>query len=108
MDLQTEDLDAEELLHLAIQASQADRHDQAITYLKRAQAKAPENANIAYFLGAEHAQIGLYQRAMEEMAQALELNPALHTARFQLGLLYLTSGLAAPATEALGPLTALG
>lgn len=108
MELQTTDLDADELLHLAIQASQADRHDQAITYLKRALAKAPENADIAYFLGAEHAQIGLYERAMEEMVHALELNPALHTARFQLGLLYLTSGQVGPSLQTLEPLEALG
>lgn len=108
MDLQTNDLDADELLHLAIQASQIDRHDQAITYLKRAAQKAPENADIAYFLGAEHAQIGLYERAMEEMAHALELNPDLHTARFQLALLYLTSGRVEATTETLGPLAALG
>ncbi|TCS37735.1 tetratricopeptide repeat protein [Paucimonas lemoignei] len=108
MELQTSDLDADELLHLAIQASQSDRHDQAITYLKRAMAKAPENADIYYFLGAEHAQIGLYERAMEEMAQALELNPALHTARFQLGLLYLTSGRVEPSLQTLQPLEELG
>src|SRR5258708_1433265 len=45
-----------------------------------------------YLLGAEHAQIGLYDRAVEEIAKAVELDPKLTTARFQLGLLHLTSG----------------
>lgn len=108
MELQTANLDTDELLQLAIQASQIDRHDQAITYLKQAVKNSPENANVLYFLAAEHAQIGLYERAMEEMSQALELNPELNTARFQLGLLYLTSGRVEPALETLAPLTTLG
>ncbi len=108
MDLQTADLDVDELLQLAIQASQGDRHDQAITYLKRAIEKNPENANVVYFLAAEHAQIGLYERAMEGMERALQIDPALHTARFQLGLLYLTSAQVEPAVATLEPLTQLG
>ncbi len=108
MDLQTADLDVDELLQLAIQASQTDRHDQAITYLKRAIEKNPENANVVYFLAAEHAQIGLYERAMEGMERALQIDPALHTARFQLGLLYLTSARVEPALATLEPLTTLG
>ena len=34
----------------------------------------------------------MYDKAAEEMAHALELEPDLTSARFQLGLLYLTSG----------------
>lgn len=107
MDLQTDQLDTDELLHLAIQASKMQRQDQAITYLKQAVQKNPENADVLYMLAAEHAQIGLYERAAEEMTQALALNPDLHTARFQLGLLYLSSGKAEPALATLQPLTQL-
>jgi hypothetical protein len=39
-----------------------------------------------------HADIGMYDAAAQEMARALELKSDLHTARFQLGLLNLTSG----------------
>lgn len=86
------ELDAEELLHLAMSASAEGRHDDAISSLKRALVLAPREGRIHYMLGAEHAQIGLYDRAAEEMAQALQFDPKLDTARFQLGLLHITSG----------------
>lgn len=87
-----ERLDADELLHLAIRASEADRHEESISYLKRAADIAPKNGKVHYLLGAEHAQIGLYERAMEEMQRAVDLDPTLYTAHFQLGLLYVTAG----------------
>lgn len=90
--MSTARLDDEELLHLALRASDEDRHEDAISYLKRALDVAPNNAKARYMLGAEHAQIGLYDRAAEEMAEAVKLDPSLVTAQFQLGLLHLTSG----------------
>ena len=48
------------------------------------------NAELHYLLGAELAQAGDYPRAVVEMGRAIELQPELHTARFQLGLLHLT------------------
>lgn len=95
--------DADELLHLAIEAANRDDHGQAISYLKAAQEKnlpAAEFGKLTYFLGAEYAQIGLYDRAVEAMQAAVDADPSLHTARFQLGLLHLTSGRAAAAREA--------
>jgi Flp pilus assembly protein TadD len=87
-----ERLDASELLHLAIRASEADKHEESISYLKRAIDIEPKNGKVHYLLGAEHAQIGLYERATEEMQHAVALDPTLYTAHFQLGLLYLTAG----------------
>lgn len=87
-----ERLDADELLHLAIRASEAGQHEESITYLKRAGELEPKNGKVHYLLGAEHAQIGLYDRAASEMQRAVELDPTLYTAHFQLGLLYITSG----------------
>lgn len=84
-------LDADALLHLAIAASDRDQTDQAIAFLKRAIEIDPGNAKAHYLLGAEHAQIGLFDRAMEDMGRALELDADLDAARFQLGLLRLTS-----------------
>jgi tetratricopeptide (TPR) repeat protein len=82
-------LDDEELLHLAIEASRTGRHGDAITHLKEAANKSERNAKVRFLLGAEHAQIGLFDRAAEEMTAALKLDPGLVPARFQLGLLYL-------------------
>jgi tetratricopeptide (TPR) repeat protein len=50
----------------------------------------PANAELRYLLGAEHAQRHEYPEAVAAMRSALEINPQLHFARLQLGLLYLT------------------
>jgi len=101
-------LDDQELLHLALRASNENRHEDAINYLKQAIELAPDNAKAHYMLGAEHAEIGLYDRAAEEMAKAVELEPGLVTACFQLGLLHITSARVAEAEEAWKPLDKLG
>ncbi len=101
-------LDVDELLHLAIRASQQDQHEQTISYLKQALEVAPDNGKVHYMLGAEHAQIGLYDRAVEDMTTAVKLDPSLTTAYFQLGLLHITSGRVDPAIKAWQPLDALG
>lgn len=101
-------LDTDELMHLALAASQRGQAAEAIDYLKRLIEISPDNAEAHHLLGAEHAQIGMYERALEDMAQALVLEPTLHTTRFQLGLLYLTMRRVDEAIETWGPLDALG
>jgi len=103
-----ERLDVEELLQLALRASGENSNEQSITYLKRALALKPNEGRLHYMLAAEHAQMGLYDRAAEEMAKAVELDPSLVTAHFQLGLLYITSGRVAQAEAAWRPLDKLG
>ena len=49
----------------------------------------------------------MYDRAAEEMERALALAPAMHTARLQLGLLYLTQAQVQASTSTLEPLAAL-
>lgn len=101
-------LDGDELLHLALDASQKEQPAKAIEYLKRAAEISPDNAEVRYMLGAEHAQIGMYERAMEDMAAALAIAPELDTARFQLGLLHLTSKHLPEALDIWQPLDRLG
>ncbi|SRR6266446_2909251 len=103
-----ERLDVDELLQLALQASKENRNEQSITYLKRALDLKPREGRLHYMLAAEHAQMGLYDRAAEEMAKAVELDSSLVTAHFQLGLLHLTSGRVAQAESAWRPLDKLG
>lgn len=93
-------LDAEELLHFAIRASQAKQNEKAILYLKHAIIQDPNNAKLHYFLGAQHAEIGMYDRAVEEMGKAVEIDPSLETAHFQLGLLHATSAQVSDAEQA--------
>lgn len=100
-------LDKEELLHLAVNAS--NRHDtgRAIEYLKQALEVDPRYAKALHLLGAEHAQIGMFERAMEDMEAALTIDPEMHVARFQLGLLYLSSRMPSQAQATLEPLDVL-
>lgn len=101
-------LDQEELLQLGLKASAENDSGSAIAYLKEAVSRADGNAVAHYILGAEYAQIKMYQRAIGEMEAAIALDPALSIARLQLGLLWLGADDTARAAEVLGPLAELG
>jgi tetratricopeptide (TPR) repeat protein len=103
----TIELDGEELVHLALRASAAQQPEEAMKYLKTATNRFPDNAKARYLLGAEHASIGMYERAIEDLSEALRLDPGLVTARFQLGLLYMTRGAPKDAERAWKPLDEL-
>ncbi len=85
-------LDAEELFHLALKASEIGDHDKAINYLKESIEQDP-TPQAYYILAAEHAEIGMMQRAIAGMEKAVSLDPGLWTAQLQLGLLLLTQNL---------------
>lgn len=104
----TATLDSDELLHLALHATDNDQPEQAIDYLKRLLEISGDNGKAYYLLGAVHAEIGLYDRAVEEMTRAVELEPDLPTAHFQLGLLHLTAGRIDAAERAWQPLDRFG
>src|SRR5262245_5922550 len=84
-------LDAEELLYLALQAMEQERDEDAISCLKRGLALEPRSGILHHLLGAMYAQLGMIDRAIDEMTQAVACAPELHMARFQLGLLHFTS-----------------
>ena len=85
-------LDAEELIFLALRAMEQDRDEYAIDCLKRALIVEPESGIAHHLLGAVYTQLGMIDRGLIEMTAAVKHAPALHIARFQLGLLYFTSG----------------
>jgi tetratricopeptide (TPR) repeat protein len=58
--------------------------------LRAAIVRDPGNAELRYLLGAELAQRREYTEAVAQMRSALDIDPKLHFARLQLGLLYLT------------------
>lgn len=103
-----QNLDEQELLHLAIEAGRRQRHGEALDYLKRAAARPQASARAHFLLGAHHAQIGLAERAVEDFQRALALEPQLSAARFQLGFLLIGNGRVAEGLAALEPLEALG
>lgn len=84
------ELDADELFHLAIYASSRGDHDKSIVYLK-AGVERDGSARFHYLLGAEHAEIGMYTRAIENIEAAVAIDPNIAEAWFQLGLLYAMS-----------------
>jgi tetratricopeptide (TPR) repeat protein len=96
--------DADELMQLALRATERDRVEDGIDYLKQLLEIEPDHAQAIYLLGALHAEIGLFERAAEEIARALELQPNMPTAHLQLGLLHIRSGHIDKAIEAWEPL----
>ena len=58
--------------------------------LRAAIQRDPANAELRYLLGAELAQLQEYPEAVVAIRSALDINPKLHFARLQLGLLYMT------------------
>ncbi|GEM_PF-664161 len=81
-------LDNEELFRIAVIDMKEGRHEEAIGRLKRLIELDPENANAHCLLGAEHAELGLFDRAATELEHAIALNPSLAVAHFQLGLIH--------------------
>jgi len=101
-------LDADELLHLAIEASNNNNSEKSIELLKQALDVEPKNAKVHYMLGAMHAEIGMYERAVQDMQKSVEIDEGLNTAHFQLGLLHITSGNVLAAEDAWSALDKLG
>lgn len=101
-------LDQAELMQLALQAGAAGEAGGAIAYLKEAVARPDATAQAHYLLGAEYAQLGMFDRASGEMEAALALDQTLYTARLQLGLLWLGANQAARAADVLAPLREAG
>jgi len=82
--------DVEELKHLALKAMRAGNDEDALRLLKDAVARAPENGELLYLLGMVHSNMGMVDRAIDEITRGLALTPNLLNARFQLGLLHFT------------------
>ncbi|SFV16630.1 hypothetical protein [Pseudoduganella namucuonensis] len=101
-------LDQAELFQLALRAGAAGDSGAAIAYLKEAASRPDATGQVHYLLGAEYAQLRMYDRAAGELEAALALDPALATARLQLGLLWLGANDAERAATVLVPLTEAG
>jgi tetratricopeptide (TPR) repeat protein len=100
-------LDVEELMHLALSAIGRGDHPSAISGLKRAIELQPEHGRARFLLGAQYAEIGMLDRAADELTNALRIDPEMDMARFQLGLLHLTAGAVEAANETWQPFDAL-
>jgi tetratricopeptide (TPR) repeat protein len=85
-------LDQAELLQLAITSGRRNDAASTLSYLKEAVSRPDASAKAHFLLGAEYAEISLYERAISHMEMALQLDPGFNIARLQLGLLVLSCG----------------
>lgn len=98
-------LDNDELLRLAINTINQDNHPESVILLKTLLERDPDHVFAIYLLAAEHAQIGMMDRAEEGFARTVALSPDFNIARFQLGQLYLLKGDVLAAKSVLNPVT---
>lgn len=96
--------DPRTLLDMGIAASMASRPAQALRLFERAAAAAPAWALPHFLLGSEYAAQSEVAKAEAALANAVLLDPGMHLARYQLGLLQFSSGRAAAALVTWQPL----
>jgi tetratricopeptide (TPR) repeat protein len=101
-------LSQDALFQLALQALRGGDPAAAVVCLEQAVSRSDASGPACYLLGAQYAQIGRFDDAAREFGRAVAIDPALSIARFQYGLLVLTMGDAAQATQILAPLPQLG
>jgi Flp pilus assembly protein TadD len=102
-----EKLDNDELLRIALDAINQDKHADAVSMLKTLLERDSKHVFGTYLLAAEHAQLGMMDRAEEGFVKTVELAPDFPMARFQLGQLYIVKNDMAAAKALLAPLTQL-
>ncbi|WP_168188005.1 tetratricopeptide repeat protein [Hahella sp. CCB-MM4] len=84
-------LDSEELFFLGIRASENNDHEKALIYFKKS-VGLDKNPRNVYMLGAEYAELGMFDRAYTTMQEAVGLEPQLWDAHFQSGLVKFVIG----------------
>lgn len=99
-----DNLDNEELLRLSLEAINGNRDAEAISMLKHILSREPEHMYATFLLAAQHAQIGMFDRAEAGFRAAVALAPDFPIARFQLGQLLTMKGAADEVNEVLSPL----
>lgn len=97
-------LDNDELLRLSLDAINNGRDADAVVMLKTLLEREPEHVYAQYLLAAQHAQLGMLERAEAGFRRVVEQAPDLAPARFQLGQLLVTTGQGAEAKAVLAPL----
>jgi tetratricopeptide (TPR) repeat protein len=102
-----EKLDNDELLRVSLDAINQNRHADAVSMLKTLLERDARHVFGTYLLAAEHAQLGMMDRAEEGFRRTVELAPDFAMGRFNLGQLYLTKNDTAAATAVLAPLASL-
>lgn len=99
-------LDVEEYVQLALHASMSGNPHASLMHLHEALRLEPRNARATYLLATQHVELGLAERGVKGLQAALELDPSLEIARFQLGFVLVNLQRPAPAREQFSQLVA--
>lgn len=99
-------LDNDELLRIALGAINSDHDAEALVMLKTLLERDPSHVFGTYLMAAQHAQLGMLDRAEAGFRAVMQVAPDFPMARFQLGQLLLVAGAGGEARQVLGPLAA--
>ena len=102
MDYQLPDVD--ELLVLSVDAIAKGLQADAVVLLKSLLARDATNTYAIYLLAAQHAQLGMADRAEQGFRKVVESAPGLSIARFQYSQLLMGQGRNEEATDMLAPI----
>lgn len=100
-----EKLDNDELLRLSLDAMNNGRDADAVVMLKTLLERDPGHVYGQYLLAAQHAQLGMPDRAEAGFRAVVSVAPEFPIARFQLGQLLVIKGAHDEARQVLLPLT---
>ncbi|MFC0677965.1 hypothetical protein ACFFGH_08940 [Lysobacter korlensis] len=100
-----EKLDTDELLRLSLNAMNNGQDGDALVLLKTLVEREPSHPMGRYLLAAQHAQLGLMDKAEEGFRLVVAVAPDFFMARFQLGQLLLVQGNATESRGLLEPMT---
>ena len=101
-------LDSTELFHLALREMEQGSIENTMVRLKACLEIEPTHAHANYLLGSAYAELGIYDRAVSFMQQAITLDDSLTEGRFHLGMLHLAMGDIEQMEVVLKPLDDLG
>lgn len=97
-------LDRDELLRLSLEAINSGRDADAVVLLKNLLEREPHHVHATYLLAAQHAQMGLVERAESGFRKVVDADPELAIARFQYAQLLTMQGRRDEADAVLAPL----
>ena len=85
-------LDRDELLRLSLDAINAGHDADSVVLLKTLLEREPQHVHATYLLAAQHAQMGLFERAEAGFRAVINADPELAIARFQFAQLLTMQG----------------
>lgn len=101
------DFSAEELLHMALNASDQGRHDHALIYLRAHAHIEPDNPLMQLILGSQYAKLRLYDNALSAFERAWTLDNTLYIAQLHSSFIMLAANQYEKAEQVLQPLLML-